>query len=390
MTRLVPLSLLALVLVPAAAASARTADGCPPSSCGAQSFTAAGSRLLYVRTSGAIGPLLAYDLATGKRRFALGRGLLSADGSRFFGARMAAGRTTITRYETTAGRRVGRWSVSGRWWPAGISANGRWLALAASEPGRGMTRLALVSTDRRRVVRTVPLRGWWEIETVSNDGQRLFMIQHLRTSYVVRLYDVAKGALRAGSLKIKGESSQMVGSAWGSVGSPDGNWLLTLYIKDGQTAFVHALDLRRAYARCLDLPTGDSSDFASLSQYVFVLSPDGTVLYAANPTLGIVAKLDLAQGKVVQTTRFRGSGSTSGAPASAAIGAMSHDGRTLYFSTGGAIWAYDSAFGRVRGPYAAGRVAGLGFSLDDRRLYVVRASGSVATLDAARGSTLRG
>jgi hypothetical protein len=180
----------------------------------------------------------------------------------------------------------------------------------------------------------------------------------------------------------------MVGSAWGSLGSPDGNWLLTLYIKDGQTAFVHALDLRQAYARCLDLPTGDSSDFASLSQYVFVLSRDGTVLYAANPTLGIVAKLDLARGKVVETTRFRGSGSP--ALASAAIGAMSHDGRTLYFSTGGAIWAYDSAVGRVRGPYAAGRIAGLGFSLDDRRLYAVRTSGSVATLDAARGITLRG
>jgi hypothetical protein len=388
--RLLPLSLLALVLVPAAVASARTADGCPPSSCGAQSITSAGSRLLYVRPSGTIGPLRAYDLATGKQRFALRGGLLSADGSRFFRARMIAAQTTIARYETTAGLRVGRWSMPGRWWLAGISANGRWLAVAASEPGRGMTRLAVVATDRRRVVRTLPLRGWWEIETVSNDGRRLFLIQHLRTSYVVRLYDVAKGQLRAGSLKIKGESPQMVGSAWGSVGSPDGKWLLTLYIKsDGQTAFVHALDLRLAYARCLDLPTGDAPDFPSLSQYVFVLSADGASLYAANPTLGIVAKLDLAQGKVVQTTRFRGAASPSGAPASAAIGAMSHDGRTIYFSTGGPIWAFDSAFGRVRGPYAAGRIVGMGFSPDDRRLYAVRAGGSVATLDAARGTTLR-
>jgi hypothetical protein len=391
MIRLVPLSLLALVLVPAAVASARTADGCPPSSCGAQSVTFAGSRLLYVRPSGAIGPLVAYDLASGKRRFGLKSGLLSADGSRFFSARPAAAGTGIARYETTAGRRVGGWSTPGRWWLAGISANGRWLALAASEPGRGMTRLAVLSTDRRRVVRTLPLRGWWEVETVSNDGQRLFLIQHLRTSYVVRLYDVAKGALRPGSLKIKGESSQMVGSAWGSVGSPDGNWFLTLYIKsDGQSAFVHALDLQRAYARCLDLPTGDKPDFASMSQYVFVLSRDGMTLYAANPVLGIVAKLDLAQGKVVQTTRFGGAPSPGGAPATAAIGAMSHDGRTIYFSNGGAIWAYDAAFGRVRGPYAAGRIAGMGFSLDDRRLYVVRTAGSVAALDAATGGVLKG
>jgi outer membrane protein assembly factor BamB len=389
MTRLVPLSLLALVLVPASVASAHSAGGCPPSSCAAQSVTFAGSRLLYVRPSGTIGPLSAYDLSTGQRRFALGRGLLSGDGSRFFTASALPHRTTIARYDTSTGRLLGASSIAGRWWLAGISANGRWLALAASEPGRGMTKVVVYSTDRHAVVRTMPLRGWWEVETVSNDGRRLFLIQHLSTSYVVRLYDVAKGALRPGSLKVKGENAQMVGSAWGSVGSPDGSWLLTLYIHgDGESAFVHALDLQRAYARCLDLPAGDRADFVSLSQYVFVLSRDGTTLYAANPVLGVVAKIDLAQGAVEQTTRFRGAPSTSGA--SAAIGAMSHDGRTLYFSTGGAIWAYDAAFGRVRGPYAAGRIAGMGFSPDDRRLYVVRASGSVAALDAARGTTLRG
>jgi hypothetical protein len=89
----------------------------------------------------------------------------------------------------------------------------------------------------------------------------------------------------------------------------------------------------------------------------------------------------------VRTTRF--TEQPLGSMATAAVGAISHDGRTLYFSTGGPIFAYDSAFGRVRGPYVAGRVAGMGFSPDDRRLYVVRASGTVATLDAARGTTLR-
>src|SRR5436309_13556700 len=103
MTRLVPLSLLALVLVPASVASAHGAGGCPPSSCAAQSVTFAGSRLLYVRPSGTIGPLSAYDLSTGQRRFALGRGLLSADGSRFFAAAASPHRTTIARYDTTTG-----------------------------------------------------------------------------------------------------------------------------------------------------------------------------------------------------------------------------------------------------------------------------------------------
>src|SRR5437763_1614797 len=130
MTRLVQLSLLALVLVPASVASAHGAGGCPPSSCAAQSVTFAGSRLLYVRPSGTIGPLLAYDLATGNRRFALGKGLLSPDGSRFFAAAASARRTTIARYDTTTGRLLGASSIADRWWLAGISANGRWLALA--------------------------------------------------------------------------------------------------------------------------------------------------------------------------------------------------------------------------------------------------------------------
>jgi len=342
-----------------------------------------------VRPSGTIGPLRAYDLATGRQRFSIEPGMLSADGSRFFGASVAGRRTTIARFDTRSGGLVGTWPAFGQWWLGGISPNGRWIVLAASKPGKGMTRLAVVSTDRHRVVRTLPLRGWWEIETVSNDGRRLFLIQHRQTSYVVRVYDVARGALRPGSVRIKNESPQMVGSAWGSVASPDGRWLLTLYIQNvGDSAFVHALDLNRAIARCLDLPTAEGADFAALTQYVFVLSRDAKTLFAANPVLGIVARIDLSTGRTLGATRFR-SAAASGQPASAAVGAISHDGRTIYFSTGSPIWAYDSAYERVRGPYVAGRVAGMGFSPDDRRLYVVRAAGSVTTLDAARGAALR-
>src|SRR5437764_6340672 len=124
MTRLVPLSLLALVLVPASVASAHGAGGCPPSSCAAQSVTFAGSRLLYVRPSGTIGPLSAYDLGTGKLRFALGRGMLSANGTRFYSVTDALTHTTIARYETRSGRLLGAWATRGHWWLGGISANG--------------------------------------------------------------------------------------------------------------------------------------------------------------------------------------------------------------------------------------------------------------------------
>ncbi|HEX6699500.1 MAG TPA: hypothetical protein VF101_02105 [Gaiellaceae bacterium] len=387
MTRIVPLALLALALLPATA-SARTDDGCPPSSCGAQSVTAPGSRLLFVRSAGSLGPLAAYDLVTGERRFSLPAGLLSYDGSRYFAARFSSGRTVLTRLSTTTGRALGTHTIPGQWLLAGISANGRWLVLGARKNNGTSTRLAVYSVEAARVVRTIPLAGWWEVDTISDDGLRLFLIQHSGSVYSVRLYGVAAGKLRQGSLRVKGQDETMTGTAWSAVGSPDGAYLLTLYLDtEHSKSFVHALDLRGASARCLDLPGGGSDDFVTLSQYVLALAPNGTKLFAANPALGVVTQLDLLRGTIAKPVRFRGTGSAS--LASAAIAAVSHDGRTVYFSTGGAIWAYDAAFGRVRGPYSAGRVAGMGFSPDDRRLYVVRASGSVVAFDAARGTTLR-
>jgi WD40 repeat protein len=390
MPKLVLFSLLALALLPAAA-SARSADGCPPSSCGAQSVTAPGSRLLYVRPAGSQGPLTAYDLASGVRRFSLAAGLLSFDGTRYFTTRFSGSRTIVGRLSTTSGRLLRAWPIRGQWLLAGISADGTRLVLGARKNNGRHTRLAVFSVDGGRIVRTLPLAGWWEVDTISNDGLRLYLIQHAGSVYSVRLYDVASGRLRPGSLRVKGEDETMTGIAWGAVGTPDGSYLLTLYLDtENSKSFVHALDLRSSTARCIDLPTGNGMrDFATLSQYVLSLAPGGNRLLAANPAAGVVAELDLRQGKVVKVTRFR-TPPPSGSLASSAIGAVSHDGRTLYFSTGGSIWAYDAAFGRVRGPYAAGRLVGMGFSPDDRRLYVVRAGGDVATLDAARGTTLRG
>jgi hypothetical protein len=68
------------------------------------------------------------------------------------------------------------------------------------------------------------------------------------------------------------------------------------------------------------------------------------------------------------------------------LAAVSRNGRTLYFSNGRLLWAYDAAYARVRGPYATGReIVGLGYGADDRRLHVVREDGVMLTFDAATG-----
>ena len=65
MRRLACLLLALPVLLPAFA----HADGCPPTSCGTSSAAVPGSRVLALRPNGSNGPLVAYDLATGAKRF---------------------------------------------------------------------------------------------------------------------------------------------------------------------------------------------------------------------------------------------------------------------------------------------------------------------------------
>jgi hypothetical protein len=178
----------------------------------------------------------------------------------------------------------------------------------------------------------------------------------------------------------------MAGLAWSGVGSPDGRWLLTLYLNTARNlAFVHALDLERSSPLCIFLPSG--GPFATLKRYGLTLSPDGTRLYATNAAIGAVAEIDLATRKVVRTVRFPAAPRTSGP--TALTGSISRNGRTLYFSPGRDLWAYDAAYGVVRGPYRTdGAIRGFGFGLGDGRVHALRADGRLLSFEAATGRRL--
>jgi hypothetical protein len=203
----------------------------------------------------------------------------------------------------------------------------------------------------------------------------------------VRLYDFRARRLASEPLR-GGDDRVMAGYAWSGIGSRDGRWLLTLYLDTRRShAFVHALDLVKRQPACIDLPS--AGGFSKLRQYSLTLVPGGGRLIAANPALGAVAEIDLAKHKVVKRARFT---SAAGGEAAARRGrasllaAISRNGRTLYFSNGRLLWAYDGAYARVRGPYATGReVVGLGYGAGDRRLHVVRQDGVMLTFDAATG-----
>lgn len=374
--------LLAFALLPSAAAHA---DGCPPSSCGVATIALPGADVLPVRMNGSNGPLRGYDLTTGRLRFALPAGLLSADGRSFLAAKAGSVDTTLQRYDAHTGRLDRVWSIQGRWWATGLSADGRWLALSKMQKGRVKTStLGVVNTRTGDLARTIVLQGNFESEAVSRDAHRLFLVHYLRRGYRVESLDVATRRLAV--LRAKADPAVMGGIAWSAVPSRDGRWLLTLYLSPaGDEAAVHTLDVLRNRAVCVDLP---SRDFQSMTAYTLVPSPDGRSVYAANPQLGVVATVDLQKLRVTKTARFHEEAATTGLT-SGAIGAISASGRTLYFTSGLGLWAYDTASGRVRGPYATyRRVAGLGFTPDGRRLRVVRTDGRVLTYDAASGRRL--
>jgi hypothetical protein len=380
MRRLLPLLLLLFVPAPAA-----LANGCPLP-CSGQIASPQSDRLLYVQPQGEGGPLEAYDTRTGARRFALPAGRSSADGRWHVTTQIQRGQTLFLHHSVASGATVGGFSVPGRWALVGVSPDARWHAL--TRRAAGSTTIAIADASRTRIVHRVSLRGRFEVDTISRDGRRLFLVEHLDDRrYRVRLLDLRTGRLHVRPLKGAGEPSVMAGLAWSGVASPDGKWLLTLYLNTGRNlAFVHALDLRRNRPTCIFLP---GKGFEQLKRYALTLSPDGRRLFAANPAVGSVAEIDLRARKVIAVTRFGRSTFAPRTRGATLSGTISRNGRTLYFTDGRDLWAYDAAYRLVRGPYrTGGAIAGFGFGKGDRRVHALRADGRLLTLDAATGRRL--
>ena len=355
------------------AAEACQCGGPPPETYEPTSTIAGG--VLAVRSWGLRGPLVAYDLRRGSKRFALPAGIASADGRRYVVSVRRRHSTALRLYDPRSGRYLGVRRVGGGWSLGGVSGNGRWVGLF--RPARGATDMRLFDVVRGEA-QSFTLKGWFDIDGVANDGRRVFLIQYVRAGYLIRFYDLGRRQLAARVLTERGEP--MAGIAWGAVASPDGRRLMTLYLRGDRAAEVHTLDLQRGTAVCIDLPRGTP---AVLRAYTLALAPDRRTLYAANPSLGVVATVDLRRLRVVRVVHFRPSATGDVSWRGAAV---SHDGRTVYFAAGRALYAYDAAYRRVRGAYDVGAaVAGLGFGPGDRTLRVVTRDARSLRLDAPTG-----
>src|SRR5216684_5109063 len=79
--------------------------------------------------------------------------------------------------------------------PGGLSQDGRWLVVQrfdpTSSPVPSTTHLAVIDTTYAKPIQQIDLNGYFQFDVVSNDGQRVYLIQYISsTEYYVRQFDV--------------------------------------------------------------------------------------------------------------------------------------------------------------------------------------------------------
>ena len=317
--------------------------------------------------------LQAFDLERGTHRFSLPRGSLSADGRTFVAAaRTSTGRTTVARINALTGKPQRAWSLRGPWQVGGVTADGRTFALARHTRRSTFLRVG----SRRRA-----LRGWRDVEALSPDGRRLYLVHWGRNNYVLEQLDLASG--RLGPTRLADPDEKMIGLPSTAVATRDGKWLFTLYWKgEGEENFIHALDLQAGVAHCIDLPL--DGDYFPLSTSALSLSRDEKTLYMASPYLGRVATIDLDELEVTRVVRFRGLPVSNMDMTVGPSAAVTPNGRMLAFSGGRSVWLFDTAYGIVKRPVRfESAVSGVGFRPDGRKLLVLSRLSAPAFLDAA-------
>jgi hypothetical protein len=286
--------------------------------------------------------------------------------------------------------------------PGGLSQNGMWLVLQTGGVGTS-SHMLVVGTADFKVLTRIDLDGYFEFDAIDNTAQRVYVIEYTNVTqgyYRVRVYEVLAGQLGPYTVIDKGNNGApepMTGVRLSGVFSPDGNWLYSVYARQGGGAFVHALSLFAPYAYCLDLP--DSGSPTDAFHWSLALTADGKHLYAGNGAMGSVMQIDNLDGynpSIVRTKKIGAAGATAGAlvqnvdakelGANGAV--LSRDGATLV-TTGatGLVWI-DTATLHVRSnQLVKWTVWSLVASPDGSRVYALSDSGAIAELSMADGST---
>jgi len=279
--------------------------------------------------------------------------------------------------------------------PGGLSQSGKWVVLETQ--GGSPSHLLVVDTSFTREPVAVDLNGSFVFDGISNDGQRLYLLEYLSgNDYQVRLFNVRAHALDPTVVVDKSDATEpMTGQRLATVASADGQWQFTVYARARQGAFIHALNLDAPFSLCFELSGAGWETDSSAFGWSLALSPDGSRLYAANGSLGVVTELS-ASGQnapaVLRTVHVASAQVTGGglvqnvdAKEMGSGGAVvSRDGRTLAMAGAmGVEWIDTATMRPTAHALDSWRVWSLALSPDGAALYALRDSGEIAELSMA-------
>ncbi len=284
---------------------------------------------------------------------------------------------------------------------AGLSPNGRWLALTRQlfDLHGTTTGVLIGDSSLTQPFKRVDLTGDFSFDALSNDGSSLYLIQKMQDAnhYQVRLYSIADHSLMPGAVVDKREPNEpMNGTRGSSVAAPGGAHVYTVYLRD-QGPFIHALSLSDPFAFCVDLPNNGASDFERQSDWSLAISADGSRLYAVNARVGTVSVFTTGDPPAVVRTAALppspvglSSPFTLNAEAKGQVfggAALSGDGRTLFAVGAMGLLSIDTQSLQTRSTWFKGWMfESVRLSSDGNVLFAASPDGSLLGVNPANGA----
>jgi hypothetical protein len=268
--------------------------------------------------------------------------------------------------------------------PGGLSPDGGRLVVESSAPHR--TQMLIIDTTTFKVAHRVDLAGDFEFDAINDDGSNLYVIQRLNAgTYYVRRYDVAASALAPELVIDKSDGNDaMAGLRLSGVASRDHQWLLSIYVREHQPPFIHALNLGSPFALCLDLPGAGYLDDPREMSWSLAMSPDGSAVYAVNPATGQLAVVSARAGEAPSILRITHIGvAQDGHAVRGANSAVVQGGFLIAGGPAGLVWIDTSTLKARTSTVPGWQIVSVGLSPDGKKIYAVNEEGRIAVVSVA-------